>query len=286
MMGHDRAAGMVSGERNDMRACGGRWKAAADDPAARAAPASRIGLRRAAFRIVGGLGMLVASAAGGPGAAEEFLPVAPLAARDALGAGIHAFHLGDFQAAYDGLTSAIQAGVEDPRALYFRGLAGLRLGRLDEAAADFSSGAELEASTGSMRRVSFALERVQGHDRLTLERFRARARLAQLTREREARGRRYSGIEDAARDVRRRRRPEDVLPELVAPRPEASEDEPAAAAVEEVPPPKDAAPSGVKPAKPRATEKPPRAAAGDDPFADEPDEKEMAAEVEDSAAEK
>lgn len=261
-----------------MQACVRRWDAAGDDPAAVCASLECRRLRRGLLCLAGGLGILTATISGGQAAPGEFRPAAPLAARDAMGAGLHAFHMGNFQAAYDGLTDAIQAGVEDPRAYYFRGLAALRIGRLDEAEADFASGAELEASTGGMRRVSSALERVQGQDRLTLERFRTRARLAELTRQRDAAGRRYSGIEDAARDVRRRRRPEDVLPELVAPRPEGSEDGPASGAVEEVPRPQAKASPGGKRGK--------TAADGDAPFADESEDKEMAAEVEKPDAEK
>ena len=93
------------------------------------------------------------------------------------GAGVHAYFSGDFDRCYDELTAAIEAGSEDPRALYFRGLAALRLGRLDEAEADFSSGAMLESRVIGGWPVSRSLERVQGHDRIQLERHRTRARV-------------------------------------------------------------------------------------------------------------
>jgi hypothetical protein len=123
-----------------------------------------------------------------------------------------------------------------------------------------------------MRRASQSLERVQGTDRLSLERYRARARLGQLQRDREHYGRRYSTIEDASGDVRRRRRPEDIRPELVAPRGRTIEDLPAAG-VEEVPAPVGKAASPAKPGKkaadePAEMEEP--AAESDDPFSDEP----------------
>jgi hypothetical protein len=79
---------------------------------------------------------------------------------------------------------------------------------------------------------------VQGCDRLTLERFRTRARLAGLQRDQEAAARRYSTIEDPSEDLRRRRRPEDVDGELLAPRRGGG------VGVEEVPPPRPVSPRG------------------------------------------
>jgi len=213
-----------------------------------------------------------------PLAAAEFVGEEPLAVRNAIGDGIHAFHMGDFGRSYDELTNAIEAGTDDPRSYYYRGLAALRLGRTSEAEADFTTGADRELATGSMRRVSQSLERVQGTDRLTLERFRARARLGALQRDREYHGRRYSTIEDASTDVRRRRRPEDIRPELVAPRGRSIEDVPAADA-EEMPAPAGKAAAPAKPGRkiaeePAETEEPAEmeepAAESDDPFGDEP----------------
>lgn len=196
--------------------------------------------------------------------AGDFAGEEPGVVRDAIGGGMHAYHAGDFNRAYDDLTAAIEAGTSDPRSYYFRGLAALRLGRTSEADADFASGADREATSGTIRRVSLSLERVQGHDRLALERFRARARLGALQREQQAYGRRYSAIEDATSNVRRRRRPEDIRPETVVP---GVEEVPAPAlpADEAVPPPKSKKPQpAVEPAK-KAEDDP----FGDDPFGDE-----------------
>ena len=227
---------------------------------------------RSMLRFRCGLIVLAVAIAGGSPSAAEFVGEEPVAVRNAIGDGMHAYHAGDYDRAYDDLTNAIEAGTDDPRAYYFRGLAALRLGRTSEAEADFTTGADRELVTGSMRRASQSLERVQGTDRLSLERFRARARLGQLQREREHYGRRYSTIEDASGDVRRRRRPEDIRPELVAPRGRAIEDLPAAG-VEEVPAPAGDAASPAKPGKkvmdePAEMEEP--AAESDDPFSDEP----------------
>ena len=229
---------------------------------------------RSMLRFRCGLIVLAVAIAGGSPSAAEFVGEEPVAVKNAIGDGMHAYHAGDYDRAYDDLTNAIEAGTDDPRAYYFRGLAALRLGRTSEAEAeaDFTTGADRELVTGSMRRASQSLERVQGTDRLSLERFRARARLGQLQREREHYGRRYSTIEDASGDVRRRRRPEDIRPELVAPRGRAIEDLPAAG-VEEVPAPAGKAASPDKPGKkvmdePAEMEEP--AAESDDPFSDEP----------------
>jgi hypothetical protein len=215
---------------------------------------------------VGGLSMAIAAGviAGGSLAAAEFVGEEPLAVRSAIGDGMHAYHAGQYDRAYDDLTNAIEAGTDDPRGYYFRGLAALRLGRTSEAEADFTTGADRELANGGVRRVSQSLERVQGPDRLTLERFRARARLGALQRGREVYGRRYSTIEDASGDVRRRRRPEDIRPELVAPGGGAIGELPAAdAGVEEVPTPTAKPPMPVKPSKTLSDES---AEDSEDPF--------------------
>jgi hypothetical protein len=223
---------------------------------------------------------LAAGAVRGAGIAADD----PLAIRDAVGAGIHAYYSGDFARSYDDLTSAVEAGANDARAYYFRGLSSLRLGRSMEAESDFRMGAEREAADGSMLRVSRSLERVQGHDRLVLEKHRARARLASLAREREAVGRRYSQIEDATSDVLRRRRPEDIRPELVDPRLRRG-----AAAAEEVPSPKPAAgktksPFGDEEEDPFAGDAKPKS--GDEPEEMEAEKEEMDADKEEMDAEK
>ncbi len=131
--------------------------------------------------------------------------MAPVAA--AYGSGVHAYFAGDYDRSFAVLTEAIAAGIKDPRAWYFRGLAALRLGRLDEAEADFTEGAARESSGTGAWSVSRSLERVQGADRLRLERYRVRARVAALQRDRDALRRRISELDEAQPDVRRSRRP-------------------------------------------------------------------------------
>lgn len=144
----------------------------------------------------------------------------------AYGNGVHAYFGGDYQSSYDALSGVIEAGSNDPRAYYFRGLSALKLGRLDEAEADFQQGANLEAEgRGGVggRTIGRALERVQGCDRLKLEQYRGRARVAALERDRAATRRRYSDIYEPEADVLRRRRPERIEPAepVAAPRPKA-----------------------------------------------------------------
>ncbi len=97
---------------------------------------------------------------------------------DLYGSGVHAFYRGDYRGAHADLTAAIQEGSTDPRAYYFRGLAYLRLGREQEAIADFQKGAEHETGeSAGVYSVSRSLERVQGPARRLLERYRASARV-------------------------------------------------------------------------------------------------------------
>jgi tetratricopeptide (TPR) repeat protein len=129
------------------------------------------------------------------------------AVKRALGNGMHAFFGCDYQQAYDDLTEVVAAGSRDPRALYFRGLAARRMGRIDEAEADFSEAARLEAAAIGQWPVSQTLERVQGQDRLALERHRIRGRIAGIQAGREAELRRYSDLETTQDTYLRRRRP-------------------------------------------------------------------------------
>lgn len=142
----------------------------------------------------------------GAGAVSAAGPESPAVTR-MLGSGVHAYFSGDFLRSYEDLSAAVEAGSQDPRVLYFRGLSALRLGRFDEAEADFSRGADLEADTSANWPVPQALERVQGCDRLRLERHRARARVARLQDDVARERKRYSGIMDRQDEVLRDRRP-------------------------------------------------------------------------------
>lgn len=93
------------------------------------------------------------------------------------GEGVKAYHAGRYAQSHETLSQAIEAGSKDPRCFYFRGLSNLKLGRGPDAGMDFQQGAAIEAADFDVFfNVSGALERVQGTDRLTLERFRAEGR--------------------------------------------------------------------------------------------------------------
>ncbi len=172
---------------------------------------------------------------GGTARAQFVAPeVAPLAR--AYGVGVHAYFASDFQRAYDDLTQAIEAGSQDPRAWYFRGLAALQLGRLDEAKADFERGADLEASAAGDWPVARSLERVQGHQRLALERHRVRARVAAMQQRSEAVRQRYRYDERRQPEVLRRVRPAGPSSDPLG---LFTDDPNPGPAVEEVPPPVD-----------------------------------------------
>ena len=82
----------------------------------------------------------------------------------------HHFFEGKYKLVLDALDQAIALDSSDPRYFYFRGLARLRLGQSEEADRDFREGGELERQ-GAFG-VGAALERIQGRDRLTIERYR------------------------------------------------------------------------------------------------------------------
>lgn len=148
----------------------------------------------------------------------------PLAA--AYGDGVHSYFAGDYARSYEDLSQAIEAGTTDPRAWYYRGLAALKLGRLDEAEADFSAGAAREADGVGSWPVGRSLERVQGCDRLKLERHRVRARVASIVESRRRNELRYLDRERAEPEVLRRRRPATARPRAEGNPFEAGEAEP------------------------------------------------------------
>lgn len=92
------------------------------------------------------------------------------------------FFEGDYKTSHAGLSALIQQGNADCRAYYFRGLASNRLGDTRSAAADFQKGAVLELTGKSQQAVGLALQRVQGSERLLLEKHRTMARLAARNR--------------------------------------------------------------------------------------------------------
>ncbi|MEX0713532.1 MAG: tetratricopeptide repeat protein [Pirellulales bacterium] len=173
------------------------------------------------------------------------------------GEGVHAYFAGDHGEAHALLSKAIDSGSQDPRAYYFRGLAHLKLGRDPEARDDFAEGARLEvADADRFYNVSKSLERVQGRNRLLLERYRSDARLLAFQDLERRRFDRYERIRRAEPDVLLRPTPSDS----VAPPPAAPDELPA----EEMP--EDGLPD--EPAEEMPDEDLPDEPAGDEPAED------------------
>ena len=97
---------------------------------------------------------------------------------DLYGRGVHAYNAQDYRNAWTMFNDAIAQGSLDPRAFYFRGLALTRLGRSEDASADFQRGAQLEVTSNAVFPVGRSLSRIQGTQRLALEAYRQKARLA------------------------------------------------------------------------------------------------------------
>ncbi len=97
------------------------------------------------------------------------------------GRGVHAYYAGNYIDAESYLTTAIENGIDDPRAYYFRGILENAQGRTAEAETDWAEGAKMEASGTTNVDVGRSLSRFQGSARLKLEEIRRLARLQALT---------------------------------------------------------------------------------------------------------
>jgi hypothetical protein len=200
------------------------------------------------------------------------LSTASLFAQDAVlgqeyGAGVHAFFAGDYAGAYEHLAVAIQGGSKDPRAFYFRGLACLNLGRGPDAVIDFRKGADLEsADVNRFYNVGKALERVQGSQRVELEKYRVAARMAAFEAAEKLRKERYEALQrEQSRVVREQSEGAPPSGEEIATPPADDEDEDVFGGMGKA----------TKPAKKSTKAGKKKAAADDsdeDPFATEPKE--------------
>jgi len=92
------------------------------------------------------------------------------------GEGVHRYFAGDYLGAEQSLTRAVEAGSQDPRVFYFRGLARSAYGG-GAGEVDYEEGARLEASGRVGANIGMALTRIQGHERAKLEKARHDARL-------------------------------------------------------------------------------------------------------------
>lgn len=100
-------------------------------------------------------------------------------AENLYGKGVHAFFDKNYSGAIDLLAQAEQLGSEDPRPYYFLALAHSRLKHNDKADEYFKKAAQFEWEGQAVRdyNVSEALRRIQGNERLHIERYRTQAKL-------------------------------------------------------------------------------------------------------------
>jgi hypothetical protein len=103
---------------------------------------------------------------------------------DLYGKGVHQYFAGCYMPAIENFSSSIDNGSKDPRNYYFRGLARARMGMCDAATDDWENGARVEMEDANgLFAVGRALERIQGAERLQIEKYRREAKLqAQLER--------------------------------------------------------------------------------------------------------
>jgi|GEM_PF-6344476 len=93
------------------------------------------------------------------------------------GEGVYAFNNKDYATAVRVFNTMESQGSADPRGYFYRGLSQFRLGNQDMAAKDYDYAASLELSqAGRPYSVPKALEKIQGRERLSIEKFRREAK--------------------------------------------------------------------------------------------------------------
>jgi hypothetical protein len=111
--------------------------------------------------------------------------------------GVLAFFNGDYHQAESYLSQALAYQPRDPRAYYFLGLAQMRTGRSYEGEQALQIGAAIEAGwSGRPMDIGRTLERVQGSDRMLLERIRREARQGHDSRRHANLQQRYQQVTD------------------------------------------------------------------------------------------
>ena len=110
------------------------------------------------------------------------------------GKAVHSYFRGDRGHAQELLNEVIDAGSQDPRAFYFRGLCH-SYGGIDVSNPDFERAAQLEVEGKKVVNVGKALERIQGQARVAIEKARSKARLASRSRLLELQRSRYEEMQ-------------------------------------------------------------------------------------------
>lgn len=113
------------------------------------------------------------------------------------GRGVHSYYAGNSDDAYQYLSMAIDNGIQDPRAYYFRGIVAQASGRPYAAETDWQTGAEMEASGRTNGAIGRSLARFQGAARIKLEEIRQRAKLTALATAMSRSKQRYGEIDAA-----------------------------------------------------------------------------------------
>ena len=113
------------------------------------------------------------------------------------GQAVHSYFRGDSNRAQGLLTEVIDAGSQDPRAFFFRGLC-QPSGGIDVSNPDFDRAAQLEIDGKKVVNVGKALERIQGPSRVAIEKARSKARLASRARLLEMQRTRYEGMQNGS----------------------------------------------------------------------------------------
>lgn len=96
-------------------------------------------------------------------------------ARKLFGQGVHSLYQGRLFEAIENFDIASIDLPQDPRIYYFRGVAKMRIGQTGDAIFDFQRGAQFEALLGR-RDIGRSLQRIQGYERIQIERYRLAAR--------------------------------------------------------------------------------------------------------------
>lgn len=122
--------------------------------------------------MIGGLGALASAAVSNCATAQDG------AYTELYGYAVHRYYAGDYNEAQRALNIVIDAGIEDPRPHFFRGLTTYQMGMQDAAKSDFDHAADLEAKGKGVVNVSQALQRIQGPVRRDIEMARLMARVA------------------------------------------------------------------------------------------------------------
>ena len=119
------------------------------------------------------------------------------------GKGVHAFFDRDYEGAVTVLLRAVEIRSSDPRSYYFLGLAYLRQDKTELAYQAFKQAALLEFSGRATRdyAVAESLRRVQGKERLRIEKIRSEERTNARIREQQRQEVRYGREGATGRDI-------------------------------------------------------------------------------------